>query len=62
MTRVWRLLRRRDGILDYCLSIGRVREEEREVEREREMESGYGGDVGESREEGQVISNVGKEG
>ena len=36
MTRVWRLLRRRDGILDYCLSIGRVRKEEREVERERE--------------------------
>ena len=30
MTKGWRLLRRRGGILDYCLSIGSVREEERE--------------------------------
>ena len=30
MTKGWRLLRKRGGILDYCLSIGRVREEQRE--------------------------------
>ena len=34
---------------------------ERERERER-WRDGYGGDVGESREEGEVISSVSKEG
>ena len=47
MTKGWRLLRRRGGILDYCLSIGRVREEQRE--RGGEMEGKgkwYGGGWG----------------